>query len=355
MEVCFYQGTELCTYDLKDEQGIYYQEIVMEWKRRAAEKKLFCVDCGSPVYLAAGLKKEPYFAHYDIVACLYGKSVESQEHVRGKRLLYQMVKRSFPTKEISIRHRLPNGLYTTCFVKNETGIDLALDYRLQPLPIKELDLRVQYYDEQQILPVFVLGERQDKKQGQLSWYQTYLQNLSQCCAFLDTEEEMLCLKQNVTHVSQGVRKSMVFERKYSIHEMMLSEDGTYDCDFYSACETLRKELKEKEEQEKQIAWEQKEREKRYYEEQVQQEKLKYGLQEEKKLEFEQKLKEYQAWCKKDSLSKIDFQSIPLPEGIRRDLLVHCVELMGKQEEELISRRYLEFLYQLIEEEYSAAP
>ena len=347
MDICLYNGVEICTYDLKDEAGIYYQDIVMEWKRYAAERKLICVDCGSPVYLAAGLKKEPYFAHYDIVSCAYGKRMESQELMSGKRLLYHMLKRSFPTKEIHIRHRLSNGLYTMCYVKNEEGYDLAIDYRLQTLPIKELDLRVQYFDEHEIIPVFFLGIRQDKQKGQLSWYQTYIQNLCGCCVFLDTEEEILIMKYHITYLENEKRKSKVYQKSYNIHDITLSEDGTFECDFYEDCENKRIELEKKEEREQKRLNEIKDKERRYHEEQIRQDIILATNQEIKNQQYEQKLQEYQEWCKQDSLLKIDFHTITLPEGIRRDVLLNCVEMMKNGEEELISQKYLDYIYTLM--------
>lgn len=347
MDICLSNGMEICTYDLKDEAGIYYQGIVMEWKRNAAKRKLICVDCGSPVYLAAGLKKEPYFAHYDIVSCAYGKRMESQELMRGKRLLYHMLKRSFPSKEIHIRHRLTNGLYTTCYVKNEEGYDLAIDYRLQMLPIKELDLRVQYFDEQEIIPVFLLGIRQDKQKGQLSWYQTYIQNLNGCCVFLDTEEETVIMKHHITYVEKGKRKSTVFQKSYNIHEITLSEDGTFYCDFYEACENKKLELEKKEEKEQKRLKEIRDKERRYHEEQVKQERIHEVSQEIEKQRYEQKLQEYQEWCKQDRLLKIDFQTIELPEGLRRDVLLNCIELVKNGQEDMISKRYLDYIYELL--------
>lgn len=348
MDICLYNGREICTYDLKDEAGIYYQNIVLEWKRNAAKRKLICVDCGSPVYLAAGLKKEPYFAHYDIVSCAYGKRMESQELIRGKRLLYHMLKRSFPSKEIQIRHRLSNGLYTTCYVKNEEGYDLAIDYRLQMLPIKELDLRVQYFDEQEIIPVFLLGVRQDKQKGQLSWYQTYIQNLNGSCVFLDTEDETLLMKHHITYVEKGKRKSKVYQKKYNISEIKLEKDGTFDCDFYEECERRKIELEQKEEREQNRLREIRDRERRYHEEQRKKDRTHATEQEQKKQQNEQKFQEYQEWYKQNSLLKIDFHTIALPEGIRRDVLLNCVEMIKNGQEEMISKRYLNYINMLLE-------
>ena len=72
MENCYYKGKTICTFDLKEENGLYYEELVIQWKEAAASRQLTCVECGAPVYLAAGPIKEPYFAHYDLEECDYG-------------------------------------------------------------------------------------------------------------------------------------------------------------------------------------------------------------------------------------------------------------------------------------------
>ncbi len=354
MEICHYHhiqnnSMEICTYDLKDEAGIYDQELVMEWKRRAAKRKLFCADCGSPVYLAAGLKREPYFAHYDMVSCTYGKRMESQELMRGKRLLYHMLKRSFPAKEVKVRYRLFNGLYAACYVKNEEGYDLAIDYRLHTLPIKELDLRVQYFDEQGIIPVFLLGIKQDKQKGQLSWYQTYLQNISGCCVFFDTEEETFTMKHHFTYLEKGKRKSKVYQKSYHIHDVALSEEGRFLCDFHEKCENMKIELKQKEETERKRRREISEKEKSYHEEQIRKDRILAAAQEQKLRQYEKKLQEYQEWCRQDRLMKIDFNTIVLPEGIRKDILLNCIELIQNGKEEMVSKKYLDYMDTLLEE------
>lgn len=105
------QGKTICTLELKDENGLYYEELVFEWKQAAAERRLTCLECGAFVYLAAGPIKEPYFAHYDVETCDYSNGKESEELKKGKRLLYQMCRRSFPDSDIHARYRLENGMY----------------------------------------------------------------------------------------------------------------------------------------------------------------------------------------------------------------------------------------------------
>ena len=129
MENSIYGGRIICTYDLKDENGIYYEDMVLEWKEAAAGRHLRCVECQAPVYLAAGSIKEPYFAHYDIAECEYGSGQESEELKIGKRLLYQLLKRSFPDNNIQARYRLENGMYSTLFCSDGDQA-IAIDYRL---------------------------------------------------------------------------------------------------------------------------------------------------------------------------------------------------------------------------------
>jgi hypothetical protein len=47
MENCLYGKKTICTFDLKDESGLYYENKVLDWKQAAANRLLTCVECGA--------------------------------------------------------------------------------------------------------------------------------------------------------------------------------------------------------------------------------------------------------------------------------------------------------------------
>lgn len=234
MENCIYRGKMICTYDLKDENGIYYEDTVLEWKEAAADRGLHCADCKAPVYLAAGPIKEPYFAHYDIEECEYGSGQESEELKKGKRLLYQILKRSFPDTDIHARYRLENGMYCTLYCDNSQQ-PIALDYRLVNNSLQKFRMRDDYYQANRIKVIYILGKRQDKATKQPDWYQNLIQNVMGYLAFLDTEKEQLILKKNFGFRLGKVRHFKYCVKAYPIRELSLDTTGRFLCDFEALC------------------------------------------------------------------------------------------------------------------------
>lgn len=244
MENCLYHGKAICTYDLKDENGIYYENMVLDWKQAAADRKLTCVECGAHVYLAAGPIKEPYFAHYDLENCDYGNGHESEELKKGKRLLYQLLKRSFPEGDIRARLRMENGMYSTLFCQKVRGAALAIDYRLLNNSLEKYRLRDSFYQENHIKPVYVMGIRQEKDTGQIDWYQSLLQSSMGYLAFLDTDKECITLKKSFGYRLGKVRKFQYCVKSYPISELMLHIDGKMICDFDDLCSDTEKRIME---------------------------------------------------------------------------------------------------------------
>lgn len=244
MENCINGGKIICTFDLKDESGIYYEDKVLEWKQAAADRQLSCSQCGAPVYLAAGPVKEPYFAHYDLKDCEYGNGHESEELKRGKRLLYHLLKRSFPEAEVLARYRMDNGMYSTLYCRTKDGTSLAVDYRLQNNSLEKFNLRNAHYQEKQIIPLYVLGIRQEKDTKQIDWYQTLLQSSMGYLAFLDADQECITLKKSFGYRIGKERRFSYCTKSYSIRELKLSAQGQMLCDFTEQCEKLQRHIDE---------------------------------------------------------------------------------------------------------------
>lgn len=241
MENSLYRGKMICTYDLKDNNGIYFEDMVLEWKEAAADRCLRCVDCGAPVYLAAGPIKEPYFAHYDVEECNYGSGQESEELKKGKRLLYHLLKRSFPDGNIQARHRLENGIYSTLFCDYD-GQSIAIDYRLVNNSLQKFRLRDDYYQAHRIKVLYILGKRQKKDTKQLDWYQSLIQNALGYLAFLDTEKEQLILKRSFGYRLGGERHFKYCIKAYPVKELSLDLAGKMLCDFDTLCSEAEQQI-----------------------------------------------------------------------------------------------------------------
>lgn len=248
MENCLYQGKTICTFDLKDDNGYYYEELVLDWKEAAAMRQLICVECGAPVYLAAGPVKEPYFAHYDLEDCDYGNGHESEELRKGKRLLYQLLRRSFQDGDIQARFRMENGLYSTLYCILEDGRSFTVDYRLQNNSLEKFRERDTFYQANRILPIYILGKRLEKDTKQIDWYQSLIQTSMGYLAFLDTAAEEITLKRSFSYRLGNQRKFTYCIKTYPFKDVMLSTNGQMICDFGQECDRLELKIQEEKEQ-----------------------------------------------------------------------------------------------------------
>ncbi len=241
MENSLYKGKLICTYDLKDENGIYYEDMVLEWKEAAAGRCLHCVDCGAPVYLAAGPIKEPYFAHYDVEECNYDSGQESEELKKGKRLLYHLLRRSFPDSNIQARYRLENGMYSTLFCDYNSKL-IAIDYRLVNNSLEKFRLRDEYYQSHRIKVIYILGKRKENNTKQPDWYQNLIQHAMGYLAFLDPEKEQLILKRYFGYRLGRERHFKNCRKVYPIKELTIDITGTMLCDFDALCRETEQQI-----------------------------------------------------------------------------------------------------------------
>ena len=244
MENCIYQGKTICTYDLKDNSGYYYENLVLDWKQAAADRLLHCAECGAPVYLAAGLIKEPYFAHYDLEDCEYGSGQESEELKKGKRLLYQLLKRSFPSADIRARFRMGNGMYSTLYCILEDGRSFAADYRLQNNSLDKFRERDNYHQVNHVKPIYVMGKKQEKDTKQIDWYQSLIQTSQGYLIFLEAAIERITLKKSFGYRLGNERSFRYCCKSYPIQEIAFSEEGSVICDFTSVCDDIERQIQD---------------------------------------------------------------------------------------------------------------
>ncbi len=244
MENSFYRGKAICTFDLKDQSELYYEDMVLEWKQAAADRLLTCMECGAHVYLAAGPIKEPYFAHYDLEDCDYGNGHETEELKKGKRLLYRLLKRSFPESNVQARYRMENGMYSTLYCSNDDDKPIVIDYRLQNNSLEKFRLRDNFYQANHVMPLYILGIKQEKDTKQIDWYQSLIQSSMGFLAFLDAEHETLTLKRSFGYRLGKDRKFLYCIKSYSIKELMIDTQGKIICDFMEECNKIELNIKE---------------------------------------------------------------------------------------------------------------
>ncbi len=358
MENCCYQGKILCTYELKDASGYYYEDKVIDWKEAAAGRKLTCVECSAPVYLAAGPIKEPYFAHYDTEACDYGSGTESEELKKGKRLLYHLLERSFPGSNIQARYRMINGMVAALYCTDGEH-RMAVDYRLQNTSLDKYRERDNFYQEKGIPVIYILGKRLDKKTKQPDWYQTLIQNSMGYLAFLDTDKETLTFKKSISYRLSTERKFQCVEKTYPIREIEFDWSGMPKGSFAEECIKLSRTIEQEKlsYQKRQDQLNNLQKERRQLEKTEQERMLAYR----KKIEQEEReayrlrmeLSETEAYHKKPELSEVDSQNDDqyntiseeelIVMGLNPSLYRKCLAMVREGNSLLVADKYLEVI------------
>ncbi len=336
MENCFYQGRMLCTFALKDVSGYYYEDIVIEWKEAAARRQLTCVECGAPVYLAAGPIKEPYFAHYDIEACDYGSGTESEELKKGKRLLYQLLKRSFPGSDIQARYRLVNGMYATLFCM-EGEYRIAVDYRLQNTSLEKYRERDNYYQTEHIPVIYVLGKHLNKKTKQPDWYQTLIQKSMGYLAYLDTDKETLCFMKSISYRFGKERRFQCIDRTSPVWETEIDWNGLPKGTFTEECVKLSQAI----EQDK-LNYQKSQNQLRL----LQEERERFEKSEQERMEaYRRRMGQEAMSTKHEEQNKEPSEEELINMGLSPSLYRKCLNMVREGNSHLVAAKYLEAIYQ----------
>lgn len=316
METCYHNGEELCAYDLKDQSGYYINDKVTNWKLAASKGGLICSDCGQRVYLAAGPIREPYFAHYDLQSCSYSEVVESEELRKGKRLIYHVLKRSFPEGEIHSRYRMENGMYSTFFIISHDQRSFAIDYRLQHNSLEQFMERDKYYKEHNIIPIYILGIRKISENQQISWYENLLQDSTGICIYLNGQRETVVLKKQYEYHLGTQRVLRFVQFTYPISEINIMEDGFLHPSFQKECQKLEAQIRYSLDE---------------YERKIEDERR---AEEAKRLEAVKQMEE-----NKKNQAFVVYQGVEL----RKDMVMNAIRCIQRGEPYLVSRIYMEYI------------
>ena len=188
MHTCLFNGKEIYSWKLKDEDNQYDKELLSLWSRASERKELYCLDCGERVILKAKKIREPHFAHLAASHCPAASTRETQESLRGKRLLIKMVERCFTGRDIETKLKMPDGKYCTVFVKPPYGI--AIDFHYAELQNINYDERSQYYINNYIPFLHVFSGNFDGKIKTVGIAQKdTIQKLQGFCILLNMHEE----------------------------------------------------------------------------------------------------------------------------------------------------------------------
>ena len=146
----------------KDQDNCYVSLLTLprdelnEYKR----KIYYCPCCTGRVFLKAGKIKMPHFAHAPHLTCNAASEGETEEHLLGKKMLYEWLETQGYKVELekyfsSFKQR------ADLFIKHN-GKSYAIEFQCSVISIEDIKKRTKSYLKHQITPIWILSERHIK-------------------------------------------------------------------------------------------------------------------------------------------------------------------------------------------------
>ena len=155
--------------------GTRSKEQLKKW---AAKKILLCPVCGKPYEYCHGKVKTPYFRHMDKTECedLYSEP-ESEEHLNGKRILYEWIKKQKGVTNAVLEGWLPDTKQRPDVVFEYKGKQYVIEYQCSPIATEYIE-RHELYQAAGINDIWICGTEKYLKnnmrekflQGQVQYF-----------------------------------------------------------------------------------------------------------------------------------------------------------------------------------------
>jgi hypothetical protein len=247
METCLFEGKQICAYDVTDKNFVLNYELKKTWKLASDEGKLLCEECRKEVILKARdpRKKAPHFSHkITDEKCPYSNETlrESEEHKKGKMILYNYFKEHYTDANIILNHRLPNRRRADLFIEFLGGTKLAVEFQRTELDIRTWQERNTDYGRLNINTLWLLSGKEEtllqtKNQVAVSFFQQVMLNeLQQIAIYLDVESVKLILAKNMKFINpyrKNHTTEQLFIKAYPLDEVVIYPDGQLACAFIS--------------------------------------------------------------------------------------------------------------------------
>lgn len=127
----------------------------------------YCPSCRESVFLKKGLKKVPHFSHYKKSDCNQFSEGETQEHLNGKRFLYEFFKPD--VDEIQMEAFLPEINQRPDILLTLGKKKIAIEFQCSPISIQSVNDRTKGYHSAGYEVIWILGSpiRLEKRLTQL--------------------------------------------------------------------------------------------------------------------------------------------------------------------------------------------
>ena len=245
METCLYKDKQICAYDVTNANYALNYELKKEWRIAGRNRELICQECGKEVQLRVNdpRKKVPHFSHkLTDNRCPYSSndSRESEEHKKGKMLLYHYFKEKYLGTSPIINYRFPNRRKADLYIEFNNGDKLAVEYQRTELDILEWQERHDEYKKASINDLWLIGGKEDnikikEKQVEVTFFQQIMLNeLGKVAVHLDVNSAKLIFAKNMRYSDPFVINNdfeELYIKSYNLNDVLILTNGRIECDF----------------------------------------------------------------------------------------------------------------------------
>lgn len=256
METCLYRGKQICAYDVTNTNYALNYELKKEWVIAGRNGELICQECGKEVQLKIRdpRKKIPHFFHKTTDdKCPFSNNDlrESEEHKKGKMLLYLYFKDRYPEVTPIINYRFPNRRKADLYIEFKNEDKLAVEYQRTELDILEWQERQEEYTKANINVLWLIGGKEEhirlrEKQVEVTFFQQIMLNeLDKVAVYLDVSSSKLIFARNMRYSDPYVINNdfeELYIKSYNINDVLIYSNGKTECNFLEEYKKVNEEF-----------------------------------------------------------------------------------------------------------------
>lgn len=180
--------------------GTYSTENLKQWAKKGI---ILCPVCNKPYEYCHGKVNSPYFRHKDKQECLYEYyEPETEEHIRGKILLFEWVKSQDGVYNVVLEGWLPETKQRPDIMFKHGKKQYVIEFQATPIASKYIE-RHELYQAAGINDIWILGMEKNKiklKYRNVYYIPTSKYIYKECAGFLNWKEQKI-LTRNTGHLS----------------------------------------------------------------------------------------------------------------------------------------------------------
>lgn len=241
MQKCRLNGQPVYAFEVLGKNNVVNNEY--EDRLRVASEKgvLKCEECGSDIIFKFGKVKIPHFAHkYDSNGGGCSYSGETEEHIKGKQLLLNLMMRTYPDIYYEIRYRFKNGKWADLYFKFNDNEELVIEFQRRINSILKWNEKRQFYKDNNITDMwFISGKIEDfedivREYEFLFQHRLVINNTNNRLLILDVDKESVLIVAKIIindDITSEVGMDYLFKKVYKLSDIKINKNGQIECDF----------------------------------------------------------------------------------------------------------------------------